>query len=142
MQAARRATECFQQALASSTRVLIRNRRGTGPKRNGSRRNHAGDSNEGRGRQLAREIEPWFILVSILSTPQAKFHARGLAGRLTRPAEAGGSNVSLAGLRVTGHRIVSRRACAGLANQSARHPRRRGIVLAGRMKSVPVFALA
>jgi hypothetical protein len=108
MQAARRAPECFQQALASSTRVLIRNRRRTGPKRIGSRRNDAGDSNEGRDRQLAREIEPWFILVSILSTPQAKFHARGLAGRLTRPAEAGASNVSLAGLRVTGHRIVSR----------------------------------
>jgi hypothetical protein len=46
---------------------------------------------------LAREVEPWFILVSILSTPRANFHARGLAGRLTRPAEAGGSNVSLAG---------------------------------------------
>jgi hypothetical protein len=27
---------------------------------------------------------------------------------LARPAEAGGSNVSLAGLRATGHRIVSR----------------------------------
>src|ERR1700719_4150680 len=105
MQAAPRAKECFQQALASSTRGLFRIRHGMGPKRNGSRRNHAVDSNEGRGRQLASEIEPWFILVSILSTPRAKFHARGLAGRLTRPAEAGVSNVSLAGLRVTGHRI-------------------------------------
>jgi hypothetical protein len=62
---------------------------------------------------LAREVEPWFILVSILSTPRANFHARGLAGRLTRPAEAG-SDVSLAGLRAhagwraTGQRIVSR----------------------------------
>jgi hypothetical protein len=80
MQAARRATECFQQALASSTRGLFRNRHGTGPKWHGSRRNPAGDSNEGRARQLAREVEPWFILVSILSTPQANFHARGLAG--------------------------------------------------------------
>ena len=78
------------------------------------RRNPAGDSNEGRGRQLAREVEHWFILSSILVTPEANFHARGLAGRLPRPAEAGGSNVSLAGLRAhaewsaTGQRIVSR----------------------------------
>ena len=114
MQAARRATECFQQELASSTRGLFRIRHGMGPKRNGSRRNHAVDSNEGRGRQLASEIEPWFILVAILSMPRASFHARGLAGRLTR-RKAGGSNVSLAGLRA--HAGVARdrttHCCAG-----------------------------
>ncbi|MGH6858016.1 MAG: hypothetical protein ACRECP_10370 [Methylocella sp.] len=54
--------------------------------------------NEGR-RRIAHKIEPWFFLVLILSMPQANFHVWGLAGRLTRPAEAGGSNVSLAGLR-------------------------------------------
>jgi hypothetical protein len=55
--------------------------------------------NEGRGRRLAREAKRWFIVVSILSTPRANFHARGLAGQLPRPAEASCSIVSLAGLR-------------------------------------------
>jgi hypothetical protein len=69
MQAARRATQCFQQKLASSTRRLFRNRRGAGSKGNDSRRNPTGDSNEGRGRQLARDVERLFILVAILSAP-------------------------------------------------------------------------
>jgi hypothetical protein len=36
---------------------------------NGLRFNPAGDSSEGRRRQLARDVERWFIVVSILSTP-------------------------------------------------------------------------
>jgi hypothetical protein len=44
------------------------------------RRNPAGDSKEGRGRQLARDVEPWFILFSILFTPEANFHAINSSG--------------------------------------------------------------
>jgi hypothetical protein len=36
--------------------------------------------NEGRGRQLVREVEPWFIVVFILSTPQANL-STGLVHR-------------------------------------------------------------
>jgi hypothetical protein len=35
----------------------------------GSRRNPVGHSNEGGGRQLAHQVERWFIIVSILSSP-------------------------------------------------------------------------
>src|SRR5580704_4293585 len=114
MQAARRATECFQQALASSTRGLFRNRHGMRDQNEMVRSAPLPETRmKAAAASLAREVEPWFILVSILSTPRANFHARGLAGRLTRPAEAG-SDVSLAGLRAhagwraTGQRIVSR----------------------------------
>jgi hypothetical protein len=105
--------------------------------------------NEGRGRQLAREVERWFILVSILSTSQANFHVQGLAGRLIRPAEARGSKVSLAGLRA---RMGAERDLTNALFQGELAPgwpiNRRNIrdaariVLPGRMESVPVSALA
>ena len=95
-----------------STRACIKHARfiqkppRDGAKRNGSRRDPAGDSNERRGCQLAREFEPWFILVSILSHAAGEFSCTGLAGRLTR-REVGGSSAN-AGWRAAGQRTVSR----------------------------------
>jgi hypothetical protein len=68
-------TACITHATYSETAS------GRDQNENRSRRNPIEDLNKVRGRQLALGSEPWFLVVLILSTPSANFHARGLACR-------------------------------------------------------------
>jgi hypothetical protein len=145
MQAARRATQCFQQKLASSTRRLFRNRRRTDQ----NEMVRAGTLSESRKKAAAASLLVKSNVGSFLlrfSPRRSEFTCARIGCRLTCPAGAGGPNVSLAGLRTRNARpdnaLFQGKLASGWPINRRDNREAVRIPLPGRMESVPVSALA